>query len=86
MADRALFIGFGAPVRGREERAVEVFNEFVDMFGRMQSDGRVASMEVSLLIRMAVTSAGSSWLGAARRSARRCRSMRSSAARVSTRV
>jgi hypothetical protein len=49
MADRALFIGFGAPVRGREERAVEVFNEFVEMFGRMQSDGRVASMEVSLL-------------------------------------
>ncbi len=49
MADRALFIGFGAPVRGREERAVEVFNEFVDMFGRMQSDGRIASMEVSLL-------------------------------------
>ena len=49
MADRALFIGFGAPVRGREERAVEVFNEFVEMFGRMGSDGRVASMEVSLL-------------------------------------
>jgi hypothetical protein len=49
MADRALFIGFGAPVRGREERAVEVFNEFVDMFARMRSDGRVASMEVSLL-------------------------------------
>jgi hypothetical protein len=49
MADRALFIGFGAPVRGREERAVEVFNEFVEMFGRMRSDGRVASMEVSLL-------------------------------------
>jgi hypothetical protein len=49
MADRALFIGFGAPVRGREERAVQVFNEFVGMFGRMQSDGRVASMEVSLL-------------------------------------
>jgi hypothetical protein len=49
MADRALFIGFGAPVRGREERAVEVFNEFVEMFGRMESDGRIASMEVSLL-------------------------------------
>jgi hypothetical protein len=49
MADRALFIGFGAPVRGREERAVEVFNEFVGMFGRMQSDGRIESMEVSLL-------------------------------------
>ena len=49
MADRALFIGFGAPVRGREERAVEVFNEFVAMCGRMQADGRIASMEVSLL-------------------------------------
>ena len=49
MADRALFIGFGAPVRGREERAVEVFNEFVAMCERMRSDGRIASMEVSLL-------------------------------------
>jgi hypothetical protein len=49
MADRALFIGFGTPVRGREERAVEVFNEFVDLCGRMLADGRIASMEVSLL-------------------------------------
>ena len=49
MAERALFIGFGAPVRGREERAVDVFNEFVGMFGRMQSDGRIEGMDVSLL-------------------------------------
>jgi hypothetical protein len=49
MADRALFVGFGEPVRGREERAVEVFGEFVEMLGRMQSDGRVERMEVSLL-------------------------------------
>jgi hypothetical protein len=49
MADRALFVGFGAPVRGREERAVDVFNEFVDMFGRMQSDGRIAGSEITLL-------------------------------------
>ncbi|MEA2310772.1 MAG: hypothetical protein QOE28_740 [Solirubrobacteraceae bacterium] len=49
MADRALFIGFGAPVRGREERAVAVFNEFVGMFGRMQSDGRIAGMDACLL-------------------------------------
>src|SRR3954447_4438829 len=49
MADRALFVGFGAPVRGREERAVEVFGEFVGMFGRMQSDGRIAGMDVALL-------------------------------------
>ena len=49
MADRALFIGFGQPVRGREERAVEVFNEFVGMFGRMASDGRIEGIDVSLL-------------------------------------
>jgi hypothetical protein len=49
MTERALFIGFGVPVRGREERAIEVFNEFVDLFGRMQSDGRIDSMDVSLL-------------------------------------
>ena len=48
MADRALFIGFGEPVRGREERAVEVFGEFVDMCGRMQSDGRIEGMDVAL--------------------------------------
>jgi hypothetical protein len=49
MADRALFVGFGAPVRGREERAIEVFNEFVGMFGRLQSEGRIEGMDVSLL-------------------------------------
>lgn len=49
MADRALFVGFGAPVRGREERAVEVFGEFLGMLGRMQSDGRIEGMDVSLL-------------------------------------
>jgi hypothetical protein len=49
MADRALFVGFGQPVRGREERAIEVFNDFVGMFGRMASDGRIEGMDVSLL-------------------------------------
>jgi hypothetical protein len=49
MADRALFVGFGSPVRGREERAIEIFNEFVGMFGRMQSDGRIEGMDVALL-------------------------------------
>jgi hypothetical protein len=49
MPDRALFIGFGQPVRGREERAVEVFNEFVAMCGRMQGDGRIEDMDVTLL-------------------------------------
>lgn len=49
MADRALFVGFGEPVRGREERAVEVFGEWVAMLGRMQEDGRIAGMEPCLL-------------------------------------
>ena len=49
MADRALFVGFGLPVRGREVRAVEVFNEFAELCGRMQSDGRIESMDVALL-------------------------------------
>ena len=49
MTDRALFVGFGTPVRGREERAVEVFGEFVAMFGRMQSEGRIEGTDVTLL-------------------------------------
>lgn len=49
MAERALFIGFGTTVRGREERAVAVFNEFVAMLGRMASDGRIEGMDVALL-------------------------------------
>jgi hypothetical protein len=49
MADRALFIGWGEPVRGREERAIEVFNEWVGMLGRMQSEGRFESMDATLL-------------------------------------
>jgi hypothetical protein len=49
MADRALFIGFGMPVRGREERALEVFNETVELYGRMQSDGRIERFEATLL-------------------------------------
>jgi hypothetical protein len=49
MPDRALFVGFGQPVRGREERAVAVFNEFIEMFGRMTADGRIENVEATLL-------------------------------------
>jgi hypothetical protein len=44
-----LFIGWGEAVRGREERALEVFNEWVGMLGRMQSEGRIEGMDVTLL-------------------------------------
>jgi hypothetical protein len=45
----ALFVSWGEVVRGREERALEVFNENVAMYGRAQADGRIESMDVCLL-------------------------------------
>lgn len=49
MADSVLFIGWREVVRGREERAVEVFNESVGLYGRMQQDGRIERFDVVLL-------------------------------------
>jgi hypothetical protein len=49
MADRVLFISWGANVAGREERGVEVFNEAVGLYGRMQQEGRIESFDVALL-------------------------------------
>ena len=49
MADRVLFIGWGAPVHGREERGLEVFSEALGMYGRMQQDGRIEGFDVTLL-------------------------------------
>jgi hypothetical protein len=49
MADRMLFIGWGAPVPGREERGLEVFNESIGLYGQFQQDGRIESFDVVLL-------------------------------------
>ncbi len=49
MADRVLFIGWGTPVRGSEERGLEVFNEAMGLYGRMQQDGRIEGFDVMLL-------------------------------------
>jgi hypothetical protein len=49
MADRVIFISWGTVARGREERALEVFNESVGFYGRLQQDGRVESFDVTLL-------------------------------------
>jgi hypothetical protein len=49
MADRILFIGWKAPVRGLEERAVESFNDAIGLYGRMQQEGRIESFDVALL-------------------------------------
>ncbi len=45
MADAGLFIGFGDPVRGRESQAVEVFNEALGYYGRLQEEGEIESFE-----------------------------------------
>jgi len=49
MADSVLFIGWGTPVRGREERALEVFDESIGLYGRMQQEGRIEDFDVALL-------------------------------------
>ena len=40
MSDRVLFISWGSPIPGREERGLEVFNEAIGLHGRLQQDGR----------------------------------------------
>lgn len=49
MADRVLVISWGAVVRGREERGLEVFNEALGLCGRLQQDGKIESFDVVLL-------------------------------------
>ena len=49
MADRILFLSWGEVVRGREERAVEVFNESVGYYGRLQQEGRIEGFDVAFL-------------------------------------
>lgn len=49
MADAGLFIGWGAPVRGREERGLDVFQEALALEAAMQEEGAIESFEVVLL-------------------------------------
>ena len=49
MADRLLFISWGQTVRGREERALEVFNDVMGILGRAQQDGRIEKFDAVLL-------------------------------------
>jgi hypothetical protein len=49
MAEAGLFVGWGNVVRGREERALQVFNESIEYWGGLQSDGKIESFEVVLL-------------------------------------
>jgi hypothetical protein len=49
MAERVLFIGWGETVAGREERGLEVFNEALGLYGRMQQEGKIESFNTVLL-------------------------------------
>jgi hypothetical protein len=49
MADDALFVGWGEVVRGRETKAVEVFNEAIQYYGQLQQDGKIESFEAYFL-------------------------------------
>ena len=49
MADYGLFIGFGWPVRGREQKAAQVFNEAVELWSRLQQSGEIESWDATFL-------------------------------------
>ena len=49
MADSGLFVGFFGPVRGREKQAVEVFNEAVGLYTKLQQDGEIESWDAVFL-------------------------------------
>ena len=49
MADEALFIGWGEVVRGRESKALDVFNESLQYYGKLQQDGTIESVDAWFL-------------------------------------
>jgi hypothetical protein len=49
MADSILFVGWGTAVRGRERNALSVFQESMEYWGRLQSEGTIESLQVALL-------------------------------------
>ena len=49
MAGEALFLGWGPVVRGREQLALEVFQEAVAFYGKLQEEGQIERFEAYLL-------------------------------------
>jgi len=45
MANGALFIGWGRTLSGREQKALQVFNEAMQYWGRLQQQGDIESFE-----------------------------------------
>ena len=49
MAGEALFMGWGQIVRGREQLGLQVFQETVAYYGRLQEEGTIERFEAYLL-------------------------------------
>ena len=49
MANSGIFVGFGEPVRGRETKSLELFNETMQYYSRLQEEGTIESWEVAFL-------------------------------------
>jgi hypothetical protein len=49
LAQAGLFTGWGPPVRGREAKGLEVFNEVVSFYGKQQEGGAIEGFEVVFL-------------------------------------
>ena len=49
MAGEAVFVGWGQVVRGREQLALEVFQEAVGYYGKLQQEGQIERFEAYLL-------------------------------------
>jgi hypothetical protein len=49
MAEAGLFIGWNAPVRGREEKAVQVFGEAMAYWASLEEDGKVEGSQAAFL-------------------------------------
>src|SRR5207237_9258120 len=49
MAGYGLFVGCGWPVRGREQKAAQVFNEAVELWTRLQQSGEIDSWDAIFL-------------------------------------
>ena len=49
MADRILFIGWNRPVVGREQQAMELWQNAMEYYTKLQSDGRIESFDPVIL-------------------------------------
>ena len=49
MAEAGLFIGWSAPVRGREEKAVQVFGEAMAYWASLAEDGKIEGSQAAFL-------------------------------------